>query len=155
RDVLERQLEEQVLARLAVRNFLADRGVIGGAVLDRVVEDRRIGREPGDREVVYVAVQGAVVEQIARDVVEPKALSAFMKCFGGFHRVTSFSTSLKCFSPPLPHRTRESAQRLRVLVPQADGGLREVVLVADGADAGRAEQEESPRGRLEPEPAGG
>ena len=56
-DVLERQLEEQLLARLEVLEFLADRGVVGGAVLDGVVEDRRVRGESRHRELVDVALE--------------------------------------------------------------------------------------------------
>jgi hypothetical protein len=40
--VLQRQLKEQLFARFPLREFLADTGVVRGAVLDGVVEDRRI-----------------------------------------------------------------------------------------------------------------
>ena len=58
-EVLERQLEEQLLARLALVELLADRGVVGGAVLDGVVEDRRVRGEPRDRQLVDVALERA------------------------------------------------------------------------------------------------
>src|SRR5262245_54179411 len=42
---------------------------------------------------------------------------------------------------------------MRVLVPQSDRGPRQIVLVADSASAGRAEQAITSRGGLEPQPA--
>ena len=86
REILERQLEEQRLAGLALVQLFADRGVVGAAVLDRVVEDRRIRGEPGDRKLVDVALERAAVEQVARDVVEPETLAQVVEQLGGFHR---------------------------------------------------------------------
>jgi len=39
-EVVERQFEKQLLPRLALLELLADRGIVGSAVLDGVVEDR-------------------------------------------------------------------------------------------------------------------
>ena len=58
--------------------LLADGGVICGTVLDRVIENRRIGGEPRHRPFVDIAFQRAAVQQIARDVVEPDALAQIM-----------------------------------------------------------------------------
>ena len=57
RDVLQRDLEEQLLARLAGSRLRADRRVVGRAVLDRLIEDRRVRSEPGDRQLVDVALR--------------------------------------------------------------------------------------------------
>jgi hypothetical protein len=46
RKVFQRQFEEQFLARFAFRELALDRAVVVAAVLDRVVENRRVGRNP-------------------------------------------------------------------------------------------------------------
>ena len=69
------------------RAAFADAGVVGVAGADRLVEDRRVGRQAGDRQLVDVARQRAVVEHLARDVVEPKALAEIVKSLGRFHGV--------------------------------------------------------------------
>ena len=91
-DVLERQIEEKILARLAFAQLLADRGVVCAAVLDGVVEDRGIRGQSRHRQLVYVAFERAAIQQVARDVVEPDTLAQIVKllrCFR-FHHVTSF-----------------------------------------------------------------
>src|SRR3546814_2720828 len=50
--VLQRQLHEQRLVALPGGGLLADAGVVGAAVADRLVEDRRIGCQPGDAVLV-------------------------------------------------------------------------------------------------------
>src|SRR4029434_929712 len=89
RQVFQRQLEEQRLARLAFRDLLADRAVVGRAVLDRVVEDGRVAAEARDRELSDVTLERSAVEEIAGDVVEPEALSPVVERVGRFHLVTS------------------------------------------------------------------
>ena len=42
REILKCQLEEQILARFTLVELFADRYIVGGAVFDRVIEDRRI-----------------------------------------------------------------------------------------------------------------
>src|SRR3546814_18005849 len=73
--VLQRQLHEQRLVALPGGGLLADAGVVGAAVADRLVEDRRVGCQPGDAVLVDVALQRAVVEDLAGDVVQPEALA--------------------------------------------------------------------------------
>src|SRR3984893_18749292 len=74
--------------RLALLEFLADGGVIVIAVLDRVVEDCRVGRQPGDRKLVNVAAQRAAAQQVACDVVEPEALAEVVEGLSRLHGVT-------------------------------------------------------------------
>jgi hypothetical protein len=64
-EILQRQLEEQSLPQLALRESAPDRVVVVIAVLDCVVEDRRIGREPGDRQLVDVMPKDARSQQVA------------------------------------------------------------------------------------------
>ena len=80
--------KKSALARLALLQLLADRGVVGRAVLDRVVEDRRIRGQPGHREFVDVAFERAAVQQVARDVVEPDALAQIVELLRCFHCIT-------------------------------------------------------------------
>ena len=86
RQVLDRQVEEQILGRSRLAKPGADRGVVGAALADGVVEDRRIRGEPGDRQLVQVARERTVVEHVARDVVEPEALTKIVELCGCFHR---------------------------------------------------------------------
>src|SRR5262249_21220682 len=58
-----------------------------GALADRVIEDRGIGGEPGHREGIDIALQGAVVQQLAGDGVEPEALTKVVQVAGWLHRV--------------------------------------------------------------------
>ena len=53
-EVLQCQLEKQLLSRLALRQFAFDRVIVVFAVLDHVIEDRRVGRQPGDRQLIDV-----------------------------------------------------------------------------------------------------
>ena len=61
--------------------------VVGGAALDRLIEDRRVRREPRHRQLVDVALQRAGREQVARDVVEPEALAEIVELLCRVHRV--------------------------------------------------------------------
>ena len=70
-EVVERKVEEKRLARLALLQIFVDRGVISGAVLDGMVEDRRIRGEAGYRQLFDVALQRAGLQQIACNVVQP------------------------------------------------------------------------------------
>src|SRR5262249_60689116 len=86
---LERQIEEQLLAGPALVDLLLDGSVVVRAVLDRVVEDGRVRRESRDREVVDVARQRAVLQEVASDVVEPDALALVVQRRRAFHAVIS------------------------------------------------------------------
>src|SRR3546814_7268721 len=70
-----------------------DAGVVGVAVADRLVEDARVGSQPGDRILVDVARQRAVVEQGAGDVVQPQALAEIVQLSGRFHARSEEHTS--------------------------------------------------------------
>jgi hypothetical protein len=94
-EVLQRQLEEERLARLTSAQLLANRRVVRRTVLDRVVEDRRVRGKPGDRQVPDVVLERASIQQIACDVVEPDALAHIAKRLRRFHRVTSVPRVLR------------------------------------------------------------
>src|SRR5213078_1643762 len=52
--VLEREREEQLLAGGALLEQALDRVLVGVGAADRLVEDRRVRGQPGDRELVDV-----------------------------------------------------------------------------------------------------
>src|SRR5439155_21014382 len=63
--------------------------VIGRTVLDGLVEDGRIRGQPRHCQLVDVVLERAVVQQVARDVVEPEALAQVVEQLCRFHRVIS------------------------------------------------------------------
>ena len=87
------KLEEDVLGRVfadPVRCLggLADLGdllVVGVAGPDRLVEDRRVRGQPGDGELLDVALEDALAQHRAGDVVEPEALPQLVQSCGGLH----------------------------------------------------------------------
>jgi hypothetical protein len=89
RAVLQSDLEEQFFPGLAFRDFALDGVIVVAAVLDRMVEDRGIGREPGDRKLVDIPAEHTSAQQIPGDVVEPETLAQIMQDSSGFHVVTS------------------------------------------------------------------
>ena len=102
--VVQRELEEQRFGRCPGTVFRADGGVVGGARLDGVIEDRRVRGQSGDRELVDVALQPPAVQEVACDVVEPEALAQPVETSGRVHGVTS--GALGSPSPPLRARWR-------------------------------------------------
>ena len=54
-----------------------------------MIENRWIRRQTGDRQLVDVALQGYVVEDVAGDVVELETLAEIMERFGRVHGFTS------------------------------------------------------------------
>src|SRR5258708_6129889 len=94
RKVVQREFEEQLLPRLALCDLALDGVVVVAAVLDRVIEDRRIRCQPGDRELVDIAAEHARLQQVARDVVEPEALAQIVQNASGLHAVTSVTPRL-------------------------------------------------------------
>ena len=87
--ILQRQVEEQIFAAHAGLDLLGDRRVIGRAVLEGEIEDRRVRGQPGHRKLGDIFLQGAVVQQVAGDVVEPNALAEIMEFLGGVHAAIS------------------------------------------------------------------
>jgi hypothetical protein len=75
REVLEREVEEERLDGPAGLHTLADRVVVGGAVLDGLVEDGRVRGQPRHRKLLDVARDRPAAEQVSRDVVQPDALA--------------------------------------------------------------------------------
>src|SRR5947208_16151817 len=84
-EIVERQLEEERLARLPGRRLVANGSVVVLAVRDRVVEDRGVGGESGDRELLHVTREGTAREECTRDVVEPDALARIVESLGCLH----------------------------------------------------------------------
>src|SRR5262247_2291907 len=75
RQILDGQVKKELLIRLDLPYFLADGRIIGLALGNGMVEDGGVGGEPGDRQLVDVALERAARQQIAGDVVEPEALT--------------------------------------------------------------------------------
>jgi hypothetical protein len=63
---------------------------------DRMIEDRRVGRQTGDREIVDVAFECAAIEKLSRYVVEPDALPKIVERLSSFHFI---SGALFAFQP--------------------------------------------------------
>jgi hypothetical protein len=97
--VLQRQLDEQLLARQPGLRLAADAGVVCRCIADRLVEDGRVRGEAGDGQFVDVAAQGAVIEDFACDVVEPQALSQIVQAFRDVHGRSSKSDELLSLLP--------------------------------------------------------
>src|SRR6185437_15992361 len=83
--VLQRQREEQVFAVLALREQFRDRVVVVVSAGDRLVEDRRIGRQAGHVVLSDVFRQRALVEHAAGDVVQPDALAEVVQLLRRVH----------------------------------------------------------------------
>ncbi len=90
-EIVKRKFEEQFLPGLAFRELALNCIIVVAAVLDGVVEDGRIRCQPGNREFVDIAAKHARLEQAARDVVEPEALTQVVHDLSGFHDVTSIT----------------------------------------------------------------
>jgi hypothetical protein len=69
-----------------------------------VIENCRIGSEASHRKRVDVALQRSAGEEIAGDVVQPKALSEIMKCAGRFHADTFKFGPERSVGAPAPLR---------------------------------------------------
>ena len=85
RQVLQRQFEEQLLARLAGGGFVVDGIVIKIGFLDRLVENGGVGRQSSHRILGDIARQRTAGQQSARDVVEPQALTQIVQLLRGLH----------------------------------------------------------------------
>jgi hypothetical protein len=81
--VVDREREEQLLARAPGARQLADLIVVGVAGTDRLLEDGRVRGQSGDRVLGDVARQRAVAEHVAADVVEPEGLAELVQLAGG------------------------------------------------------------------------
>jgi hypothetical protein len=44
-----------------------------------MIENRRVRRQSGDGELGYVTLERAVIQQVPRNIVEPKALTKIME----------------------------------------------------------------------------
>ena len=95
-EVLDGELEEQRLPRLAGTDQAPDLRVVRCAVRDRVVEDRRVRGQARDRQLVDVPLQRAAAQQVAGDVVEPETLPQVMQPFRCLHRRISLVSVSGC-----------------------------------------------------------
>ena len=73
--ILQSQLKEQPLARIARERQVADGVIVEIRIRDGLIKNRRIRGQPGDRQVADVARERAAVQQLPRDLVEPQTLS--------------------------------------------------------------------------------
>jgi hypothetical protein len=87
RDVFKGQVEKEILAGFSPRQGLANHVIVGRAVLDGVIEDRRIRSQTRHRQFINVPFECAVVQQVAGDVVEPEALAQIMELLRSFHGI--------------------------------------------------------------------
>src|SRR5207249_4753153 len=106
--ILERQVEEERLARPARAQLLPDGRVVLLPTADRVVEDGRVRGETGDRELLDVPAETSTPEESARDVVEPDALACVAKPSCAVH-VPSGPPSGECQPPTSAARRAASA----------------------------------------------
>src|SRR5262245_30552924 len=86
-EVLKGQLKKQLLSGLTVTKPFADRSIVRAAILDRVVEDRRIRSEPGYRKLIDIALECPAIDEVARNVVQPQALTQVVKQLSCSHFV--------------------------------------------------------------------
>jgi hypothetical protein len=73
--------------------LLADRRVISRAVPDGAIEDGRIRSKPRYRILIDVTLQRSAVQQVARDVVEPDALTQIVELLRRVARIRSLRKS--------------------------------------------------------------
>ena len=73
-DVLDRELQEDLLRVVLLRKILPELLVVGVPFGDRLLEDRRIRGHAHDRVLAHQPLQLALVDQAAREVVDPDAL---------------------------------------------------------------------------------
>src|SRR5919106_6055271 len=89
-------------------------------------KDGGVRRKPRQRPVLDVAFQRAAGQQFSRDVIEPNALSDAMQLLNRIHCVASLIV--------------ERSKLLRI-VPKSNYGMRQVVFVAQNAEAARAQKQ--------------
>ena len=86
--IVERQRKKDILIglrRRAARNIR----IIGRTFPDCLIEDRRVGGQPGHGKFIDVAFQHPVVQHVAGDVVEPKTLPQIVESACRIHRAVS------------------------------------------------------------------
>ena len=77
-DVADGELEEDLLRLRRLLEDLAQLLVVGVAVGDRALEDRRVGGDAADA-LVDQALQVALLDEVARQEVDPHALAVFVE----------------------------------------------------------------------------
>jgi hypothetical protein len=83
--VFEGQFDEQFLAVESRLGLLTNAVIVSRRMGDSLVEDGRVRGQTGDGQLVDVASQRAVIEDLAGDVVEPNALAEIVQAFRGGH----------------------------------------------------------------------
>ncbi len=136
-DVLQRQLEEERLTGFGLFELLADRGGVGGAVLDSVVEARRFRGRPCHRQLGDVLLKRAGVELAA-------VMLSSQRLWPRLCRNSYFSFKDYYSLAPMP-----------IVIPQSDYRVGKVMLIAERTQACRAQQEVPPSSPgFESKPAG-
>src|ERR1019366_3626594 len=74
-EIFQRQIKEESFAGLPASQLFLNGRIVSSALLDGLVKDRRIRRQPSHRQLVDVALQRAGIQQVARDVIQPNTLS--------------------------------------------------------------------------------
>jgi hypothetical protein len=81
--IFDRELEDQLFTGHAFAALLPNGVVVEMRVFDRMIEDRRVRRQPGHRPFFNVPAQCAAGQQPTGDVVEPQALAEIVQSGGG------------------------------------------------------------------------
>ncbi len=85
-DVLDGEKFEQLGDRaIAVLERLADRAIIFVGTADRLLEDRRIRRDPFDAVIIDQPFQVALDDEAAGQEIQPDRLAVLFECFDGIH----------------------------------------------------------------------
>ena len=87
---------------------------------DRCFKNSGVGGQPGHRQRLDIALQGAVIEHRAGDIVEPQALAKHMQLAGGFrveacHRYSLLNAMFVIRGGMQPSVRRLPAHRLDIL----------------------------------------
>jgi hypothetical protein len=86
-EIIQCQIKKKSFAGFSLCEFLANRDVVGSAVFEGVIKDRRVGGQSGHREFVDVTFKRAAVQQVTRDVVEPEALAQVVQQLCRLHNI--------------------------------------------------------------------
>ncbi len=121
--ILQRQFHEQIFARHTGLRLLTNALVVRRGLADGLIEYRRVRGETGDRELLHIAAQGAVVENFPRNVVEPETLAQIMQVFRVAHGRTLKSVKERFIKirDSLDRRDPAPASPLRTPAPMRNG----------------------------------
>ena len=83
--ILQGEPEENRFIGSRTASGFGDASVVPVCLSDGLVEDRRIGRKAGQRELADVPGHRAVVQNLARQIVEPEALTERVQPLRSIH----------------------------------------------------------------------